>query len=213
MANLNHFQTFHTSVAAWNQWRREQATVRPDLSGADLGFSPLYDIDDPYSNYLSNINFRITNLRNSSLVDICFIGSDFSFADLTDAYLETSDLSRALFFSATLISTRFNHCDMNGADFSGAIIGNLQLVGIDFSLALGLGKMIHRAISTIDKLSIQKTAKGLVKNGKGIEGVERFLSASGNAELVGELRAEMRRFRNPCTLICPISVDPESNTG
>ena len=36
MANDEHFAILKQGVAAWNEWRRENPDIRPDLSGANL---------------------------------------------------------------------------------------------------------------------------------------------------------------------------------
>ena len=45
MANQNHLAVLKKGVAAWNEWRRRNPEIRPDLSGANLGGANLSGAD------------------------------------------------------------------------------------------------------------------------------------------------------------------------
>ena len=89
MANPNHVARLLKGVDAWNQWRKENWNIKPDLTGLDLrrehGFkrSSLWDsrrrkID------LTGVNFGGVDLSAADLR-----GADISDASIVDA--ETAD--------------------------------------------------------------------------------------------------------------------------
>ena len=47
MANQDHQAILRKGVEAWNQWRSDDATLRPDLRGADLYAASLSEADPP----------------------------------------------------------------------------------------------------------------------------------------------------------------------
>ena len=69
MANEEHVAILKKGVAAWNEWRRENPDIRPNLSGA--------------------------NLRRAHLCGADLSGADLSRADLSDAPLVSADLTGA----------------------------------------------------------------------------------------------------------------------
>ena len=73
MASKKHVARLRQGVDAWNQWRRENPKIRPDLSGAVL-----------IRAHLSGADLRRTNL----------IGADLSHADLCGAQMARAKLSR-----------------------------------------------------------------------------------------------------------------------
>ena len=69
MANEEHVAILKKGVAAWNEWRRENPDIRPNLSGANLRRAHLYGAD--------------------------LSGADLSRADLSEAPLVSADLTGA----------------------------------------------------------------------------------------------------------------------
>ncbi len=101
MANPEHLAKLREGVEAWNQWRKQNPTIRPDLSEADLS-----ETDLGRSN-LSNADIHWANLRGTS-----FSGANLSAANLTAANFHGADLTRA---------------DLTGADLTGAAIVRANL--------------------------------------------------------------------------------------
>ncbi len=62
MANPEHLKKLQEGVEDWNQWRRDNSDIRPNLRNADLSSANLY-----YSN-LSGANLRSANLYYSLLI-------------------------------------------------------------------------------------------------------------------------------------------------
>ena len=61
MANPNHIARLMEGVTAWNTWREENNTVRPDLSGAKLSGTDLRQAN------LGRADLRKANLRGANL--------------------------------------------------------------------------------------------------------------------------------------------------
>jgi hypothetical protein len=79
MASKKHVARLRQGVEAWNQWRRENPNIRPDLSGAIL-----------IRANLSGADLRRVDLRHADL-----FGANLSGADLSEANLNGADLNYA----------------------------------------------------------------------------------------------------------------------
>ncbi len=66
MANVEHLGVLSEGVEGWNKWRRENPTIAPDLSRADL----------------SNATLRWASLKGADLSEASLDGKDFTKADL-----------------------------------------------------------------------------------------------------------------------------------
>jgi len=108
MANDEHFAILKQGVAAWNEWRRENPDIRPDLSGANLVGADLSEAD--------------------------LVGADLTFADLSAANLHAADLLLAdlrvaNLSGAKLIGANLSEANLKGANLSGANLGAADLRG------------------------------------------------------------------------------------
>ncbi len=79
MANKDHLAILKKGVDSWNEWRRRNPYINPDLSEADLTRAKLSGAD----------------LRGAIFSRADFTGAIFSRADLTGARLSGADLSGA----------------------------------------------------------------------------------------------------------------------
>ena len=73
MASKKHVARLRQGVEAWNQWRRENPNIRPDLSGA----------------ILIRANLSGADLRRTNLID-----ADLSHADLCGAQMARANSAR-----------------------------------------------------------------------------------------------------------------------
>jgi hypothetical protein len=144
MANQKHLDILKQGVQTWNQWRKENPKVRPDLSGVDLQERYLNSMD------LSEANLHKSNLNKAELKGAILYMADLSETDLRGADLRESDLRGASLFGANLGEAYF-HYDIeypdrpavNGADLSGAnlreadlrraILVGTNLTGVDLT--------------------------------------------------------------------------------
>jgi uncharacterized protein YjbI with pentapeptide repeats len=99
MAKQEHLDILNQGVEVWNSWRRENAEVRPDLSGASL----------------SQANLRHADLHGADLR-----GANLSEADLRQAHLEGANLSKANLGDANLMWASLRQADLSQADLSEA---------------------------------------------------------------------------------------------
>lgn len=163
MANPEHLKLLQQGAEKWNEWRRLNPEVKPDLSDAnlsraDLSGASLYNADLSGANLrranLIRANLSGSNLRRSDLfgtdLSAAYLSSanltaaDLSFADLSDADLSDADLSGALLGGANLTNT-----SVAEADFSKAVFSYTTLANINLTTAKNLELAIHRAPSSI----------------------------------------------------------------
>jgi hypothetical protein len=138
MPNEDHLEILKQGVPAWNDWRKNNPQVVPDLSGADLKHQ-----------YLRSVNLRETNLSQANLwkVDLGLADltkANLSEADLTMAMLSTANfteanLRRAKLTQANLNVCAFNNADLREADLIGASLIESSLKGANISECLVYG--------------------------------------------------------------------------
>jgi len=108
----------------WNQWRAQNPSVTPNLTGLTLSVAQRQM--GPISG--GPINFSFTRLRHASLRFATLTGAnlemaDLSEADLSDARLEGADLS-----GADLCEARLDRADFAGAKFGGVNLAGASLL-------------------------------------------------------------------------------------
>jgi hypothetical protein len=129
LANPEHLAKLKEGVKRWNQWRKQNLEIWPDLSDADCRKANLSRADLSgsylYAANLCKVNLHEANLRGADLSVADLIKADLSEADLYRADLRATDLR-----SAKLTGTKLISADLSLADFSGA-----HLVGADLTEA------------------------------------------------------------------------------
>jgi uncharacterized protein YjbI with pentapeptide repeats len=177
MADPNHLEILRRGVNFWNQWRKDNPRISPDLSEADL-----VGVDLRNANFGSDIN-DITNVTDSvdDLDDLKKLGrserigfvqismghivaTNFYHADLTSANLDCANLSHADLTWAHLTRTslrntalnaarlwfaEFHETEVAGADFTGTVIGWTKFNDTDLAVANGLKNARHVGPSSI----------------------------------------------------------------
>ena len=168
MANQEQIERLRRSIDEWNEWRREQPEIRPDLSNADLSganlseanLSKAYlfwttlnsanlfeaDLRQAYLNraYLFKADLRGTNLRDANLRRARLNGADLSYANLTEANFTRADLSYA----------NLTEADLTEADFTESYFLRTTFAWIDLSNVKGLDTVTHRGPSTVNINSV-----------------------------------------------------------
>jgi len=141
MANQEHFDILTQGVETWNQWRKEHADIRPDLSEIHLSRVKLTEVNfnratltrtnlseaDLSYTKLNQVDFREANLRRANLRR-----ADLSRADLRGANLWETDLRGTNLWEADLSGTDLYSANLSGADLSGANLSRANLSRADF---------------------------------------------------------------------------------
>ena len=139
MANPEHLAKLKEGVEAWNQWRRQNSAIRPDLRRADLQETDLFEAN------FSRVNLRRTDLNRADLRRADFSeadirgaildGANLSGADLREANLHASHLNGAHFNGANLYRANLSAADIGGAELTKANLGEANLNEANLSSA------------------------------------------------------------------------------
>ncbi len=168
MANKEHLAILKQGVDAWNNWRKQDPDVMPDLDGAplfaerlggaNLSRTGLVEAD------LNGADLRGADLSGANLVGAALTGvslysarlqgailsraklndGDLSWADFTQAELWEADLRRA-----ELYKTNFSRAFLKGADLSDSTMLATSIGYVDLSAVTGLKTVRHLGPSTI----------------------------------------------------------------
>jgi hypothetical protein len=128
----------------WNEWRRKNPGIRPDLTqadltGADLSGAHLTQAD------LTGADLSVTRLIQAHLIQADLTGADLNTADLSMAHLIQADLTGANLSGAHLIWAHLMEADLSGAHLLETVFGDT-----DLTAAKGLDSCKHKGPSTID---------------------------------------------------------------
>ena len=113
MANPEHSDILKEGVDAWNRWREENLSTRPDLSSTSL----------------SRQDLRGANFSRCTLAEAHFNHSDLSGANLTKANLSRASMNKAQMGSAILVEAILEGANLAEADFTRANISYAILNG------------------------------------------------------------------------------------
>lgn len=109
MANAEHAYWFRTGTESWNQWRKANPLVVPDL-----------EIVDGRGLNLDSANLSGAILRGADLSNVSLKNADLTNADLSHANILAGDLSRAILAHAKLDKAILSNSNLSGADMSNA---------------------------------------------------------------------------------------------
>ncbi len=154
MADQQHLDILRQGVAAWNAWRAQHPTIRPDFSGTTLHEMDLFD--PRYNVNLKGANFSHTH----------FSGMNLGFADLREADFREASmglgtvahgsshvmLASADLRGADLQKVFFMHVDLSSADLRGAKLSGAVLMQVDLREANLSGCNLQGAVFTSAQL-------------------------------------------------------------
>jgi len=148
MANEEQVQILRQGAEVWNQWQKENASVRNDLNGAYLSFAKL-----------SNVLLRESHLSQVDLSYATLDSADLTLADISDANLSKTQLFRADLSDTDLTGSdlsdaflglaNFNRAKLKDTDFSSAFFQGTVLANVDLSEAKGLESVRHGGPSSV----------------------------------------------------------------
>jgi hypothetical protein len=161
MANPEHVEILKQSVEAWNEWRRKNAELAPDLSEAILSHANLGGANLSHAN-LIRADLRGSNLRVADLRRALLRMANLSEANLVDAELGSADLSGATLLGAnlrgaTLLAANLRGANLSGADLTESSIGNTNFDNVDLRHVNGLQSLGHLSPSTIGIATIYRS--------------------------------------------------------
>jgi uncharacterized protein YjbI with pentapeptide repeats len=141
-----HVNKFEDGVEAWNNWRKENPQICPNLSGEFLGLNLdgvnlsnaiLHEVSlegaDLIDADLSGADLRGVVLDDANLSGAKLIGADLSFAWLSFANLRGANLSRAKLIGADLMGASLVDVNFTDADLTGSRIYGISAWGLKLS--------------------------------------------------------------------------------
>jgi len=190
MANEEHLAILRQGVETWNQWRKKNPDIVPDLRGADLihrglygvGFG-LYGVDLSGADlreahlggaYLGRATLSGADLRGADLRAADFRAADFRAADLGEADLRGARLGVADLREADLTVASLSEADLNRANLSGADLSRADLSGADVE-----GAVVAWSVFGGVDLSEVKGLDKVVHNGPSTVGIDTIYRSKG----------------------------------
>ena len=109
MYEKEHLKRLLIGVKNWNDWRKANPDIIPDISEANLRGANLRGANLSYAN-LSGANLSGANLRGANLS-----GADLRYANLSATDFRSAVLREADFSAADLSEADFGYANLNGA--------------------------------------------------------------------------------------------------
>ncbi len=126
MASDKHLAKLKDGAEAWNEWRRAEPSLRPDLTGLSLtlgekqwGETNGGPIDFSRA-LLGDANFRHATLMHANLSESSLVGANLAGARLQKADLRNANLTNARLDDADLDGALLMGADLSGADLRSA---------------------------------------------------------------------------------------------
>ncbi len=116
MANPEHLNILKQGDKAWNAWRKQNPTVRPELTEVNLAGA-----------FLSR-----ANLSRASLADANLSKANLTGADLTGAHLRGGNLGGANLFKANLTGADLTKAHLTKANLTKANLFKTNLTGVTY---------------------------------------------------------------------------------
>ncbi|MFH1913731.1 MAG: pentapeptide repeat-containing protein [Pseudomonadota bacterium] len=127
MANPEHLEILKQGVGAWNDWRKANPDVEPDLQEANLSKVDLSKAD------LSKANLTEAILNGANLSKANLSEADLFIANLTEAKLTEAILTGATLSWAKLFMANLFMANLSGADLTRANLSKADLKGASLS--------------------------------------------------------------------------------
>ena len=133
MAHSEHVAILRQGVEVWNQWRKDNPDVRPDLREAKLIAANLERANleraNLYAADLSVAKLIEAKLIAAKLIAADLIAANLSEANLSEANLERANLERANLSEANLIGAYLREANLIGANLITANLERANLIG------------------------------------------------------------------------------------
>lgn len=137
--NKQQLQILEKGVGAWNQWRKFNPQIMPNLEGAILNNRNLIGIDFSSTNLkrcnLSGANLNKANLSKANISSELLIETDLSESDLRNANLTNSNLTKADLSNAFMEYANLKEASLRQADLHESILRGADLSRADLQRA------------------------------------------------------------------------------
>jgi uncharacterized protein YjbI with pentapeptide repeats len=149
VANPAHEALLRQGLEGWNQWRRQNRSVIPDLEGLAMSAANLSGADLSHALLsgailirarLVGADLRYADLREAQIHEADFTDADLYRANLEGAVLPGAKLRRTRLFGANLRGAQITVVDFRSADMSEA-----DFTRADLRESLGAGATLERA--------------------------------------------------------------------
>jgi hypothetical protein len=152
MANPQHLEILKQGVEVWNEWRKENLDVEPDLEGANLSGANLEGASLFWAN-LKGANLSKTYCVAAYFYEANLAGANFFRADLTGSNLEAANLKKANFNRANFVIGNLAGANLSEASFFGtyleaANLSRTNLFGAKLIATHALGVNFEQSILT-----------------------------------------------------------------
>ena len=136
MANPAHEALLRQGVEEWNDWRAQNGSVTPDLTGLRMPAARLDGIDLSHARLqgvtlirskLNGADLRHADLRDAKLHEIVLNDADLFRANLENAVLASAKLRRTRLYGVNLAGAQITVVDFRKADFQNACLKNADL--------------------------------------------------------------------------------------
>ena len=158
MTNPAHEALLRQGVEEWNDWRFQNGSVTPDLTGLSMPAATLDGIDLSHARLkgatlirskLTGADLRHADLRDAKLHEIVLNDADLFRANLENAVLASAKLRRSRLYGANLTGAQITVVDFRKADFREA-----RLINTDLRESVGIGASLEGADLTGAELKL-----------------------------------------------------------
>ena len=126
--NPEHRDMLLRDVEEWNQWRKENRGITPNLQKA----------------HLRGAKLRTANLGLANLQDAVLVGADLTGSDLRGAVLTNADLRNAVLRGADLFDADLTDADLFDADLRDAVLRCANVYGVRNPPGGFLSNAVHK---------------------------------------------------------------------
>jgi uncharacterized protein YjbI with pentapeptide repeats len=154
--NDEHIAFLRRGVTVWNEWRRCNADIKPELAQAQLSGTSLHEADLSEAN-LTQANLSFADLSQADLGGAELSRANLTHADLVGAALFGTNLRETFLYWTNLTGAHLIEPDLSGAKLLETIFGNIYLgdaVGLDNCKHLGPSVIDFRTLVQSENLPI-----------------------------------------------------------
>jgi hypothetical protein len=164
MAKQEHQAQIAAGRTVWNDWRRSNPTIQPDLSGADLSMATARKAAVGRALLMAGFGSGINDLSGMDLSSADLTGADLTGQLLTGGNLRGADLTGANLTHAHLVEADLRDAKLNECRVYGISTWNVDLAGAEQT-----NLIISRdtePIITVDYLEVAQFIYLLLNNAK-----------------------------------------------